>query len=202
MRTFLAIILLFATALFGESLEEFTQRLREKMIPVETYNGEFIQTRELNALGMTLEFRGKMLYEKDTCSILWRVEKPIKGAFRIHKGVIAHWDGDSGKSLEASAERYSWVKVVQERLTEWIKLDLRKLEEYTDLSMAGERRIRAVAKEDGILKKVAEAIEIEFTEDLTRAETITIEEKSGDKLIIRFQEPVLNKPLTEKDWEF
>lgn len=202
MRKFLAIILLFATALFAESLEDFVQKLHEKMTPVETYNGKFVQTRELSALGMTIEFKGNMLFEKDSCSILWRVEKPIKAAFRFRKGEIAQWDGDKDKSMELSSERLSRMKAVQEHLKEYMEMDLEKLSKYAEFSMAGERRIRAVAKEDTLLKKVAEAVEIEFAEDLSRAEVITIEEKTGDKLVIRFQEPVLNKPLTEKDWEF
>ena len=198
----LALLMLAILPVFADtSLEEFIQTLKEKLPAIQTYRGDFTQIRHLAMLDLDLTFQGTLLYETATGNLLWRVKSPLPGAFRIYQGKLAQWDAVSQKSIQIATEKLPWLKLLQGQLGDWLAGNLENLQKYADLEKIGDRQVRLTPKE-GILPKVATAMELHFSEDLTRVEKAVLHEKNGDTLTIHFLPPTLNNPIPPKDWKF
>lgn len=197
------ILLLLSISLYAESLpavEEFQQRLSESLVAVQTIRSDFTQIREMPALEMKLEFTGRLAYDSANKRLLWRVEKPLPCAFRMHGNQLSQWDGETGKILSIPATKLPWIKLLQERLGQWLSGDLPALRKEADVTIVATNVVR-LTPNDGMLATIAKAVEIKFSEDLTRVVRIRIEEKSDDTLTIRFHNAVLNQPIPAEIWE-
>ena len=197
------ILLILSISLCAESLsaaDEFQQRLSESLVAVQTIQSDFTQTREMPALEMKLEFTGKLAYDSAAKRLLWRVETPLLCAFRMQDGKLSQWDGETGKVLSIPATKLPWIKLLQERLGQWLSGDLPALRKEADVTIVAANVVR-LTPNDGMLASIAKAVEIEFSEDLTRVVRIRIEEKSGDILTIQFHNAVLNQPIPAEIWE-
>ena len=197
---FLGIVGLF----FGAELpdaETFLQHFKEKFGVVKTIRCDFIQTREIPALEMKLVFTGRMAYDAQARRFLWRVETPMPCAFRLQNDEFAQWDGETGKVFSISAAKLPWIKTLQEHLGQWLSGDLSALRKEADVKVLSQYRVRLIPR-DGLLATLANAVELEFSEDYERVAEIRMEEKSGDVLTIQFQNTLLNQPIPEATWQW
>ena len=125
-----AIALMFSVALCRAATptpEEFQKRLEGRLVAVQTIQSDFVQTREIPALEMKLEFTGHLAYEATAKRLMWRVEKPLPCAFRMQDGELAQWDGETGKVLSIKEARVPWLRLLQEQLAQWLSGDLAAL---------------------------------------------------------------------------
>ena len=197
------ILLILSISLCAESLpaaDEFQQRLSESLVAVQTIQSDFTQIREMPALEMKLEISGHLAFDSTAKRLLWRVEKPLPCAFRMQGGKLSQWDGETGKVLSISATKLPWLKLLQERLGQWLSGDLPALRREAEVTVLAATRVR-LTPIGGMLETIAKAVEIEFSEDLTHVVHIRIEEKTGDVLSIHFRNAILNQPIPEELWE-
>ena len=131
---------------------------------------------------------------------LWRVETPLPCAFRLQDGKLTQWDGEKGEVLTISAAKLPWLKLLQERLAQWLSGDLPALRKEAAVALVAANRVR-LTPNGGVLALIAAAVEIEFSDDLSRVTQIRLEEKSGDRLTIRFRNTILNQPIPATAWE-
>ncbi len=181
-------------------LEAFQRQLSEKLVKVQTLQSDFVQTREMPALEMKLEFTGRLAFDAAAQRLLWRVETPLPCAFRMQDGKLSQWDGETGTALTISAAKLPWLKLLQERLARWLSGDLPALRKEAEVALVAANRVR-LTPTDGMLATIAADLEIEFSDDLTRVTRIRIDEKSGDRLTILFRNAILNQPIPAATWE-
>ena len=204
MKLFLYSILMILSAGFSASelpdVATFQRQLSEKLVKVTTIQSAFVQTREMPALELKLEFTGRLTYDATSKRLLWRVDTPLKCAFRMQKGELTQWDGETGKTLTLPASKLPWIQLLQERLGQWLSGDLPALREEAEISMLAANRVR-LTPTGGMLALLAKGVEIEFAEDLSRVVQIRLEETGGDLLYILFKETRLNQPIPEEAWK-
>ena len=182
------------------TVEEFQNRLEGRLVTVQTIQSDFLQTREIPALELKLEFTGHLAYEAIAKRLMWRVEKPLRCAFRIQDDKLSQWDGETGKTLSIKASQFPWLRLLQERLAQWLSGDLEVLRKEADVQVLSQYRVRLIPR-DGLLATLTNAVELEFSEDYERVAEIRLEEKSGDVLTIQFQNTLLNQPIPEETWQ-
>ncbi len=200
---FVSILFVFCGIAYGEELADvdaFQQKLAGNLVAVQTIQGEFTQTRELPALEMKLEFTGRLAYDAPARRLLWRVATPLPCAFRMQAGELSQWDGETGKVMSIPATKLPWIQLLQERLGQWLSGDLPALRKEAEVEVLSANKVRLIPT-SGLLVTLAKRVEIEFSSDLTRVAQILIEEKTGDRLTIRFHNTVLNQPIPEKTWD-
>ena len=180
-------------------VDAFQRQLSGKLVAVQTIQCDFTQIRELPALEMKLEFTGRLAYDASASRLLWRVETPLSSAFRMQDGKLSQWDGETGKIISISATKFPWIKLLQERLGQWLSGDLSALRKEAQITVVSANCVR-LSPSGGMLPVFTKAIEIEFSEDLTHVVRIRIEEKSGGILTIHFRNVVLNQPIPEEVW--
>ena len=203
MKLYLSILFAICYSIIAQELPEldaFQRRLAEQLLKVQTIQSDFVQTREMPALEMKLESTGRLAFDAAAQRLLWRVETPLPCAFRLQDGKLTQWDGEKGEVLTISAAKLPWLKLLQERLAQWLSGDLPALREEAAVALVAANRVR-LTPNGGVLALIAAAVEIEFSDDLSRVTQIRLEEKSGDRLAIRFRNAILNQPIPAAAWE-
>ena len=180
--------------------DAFQERLSGRLVAVRTIQSDFIQIREMPALELKLEFSGRLAYDSGARRLMWRVAKPLPCAFQMQQDQLSQWDGETGKVVSIPAARLPWIKLLQERLGQWLSGDLPALRREAEVAVVSATRVR-LTPTDGLLLTIAKAVELEFSEDLTRVVRICIEEQSGDRLTILFRNAILNQPIPESVWK-
>ena len=122
-------------------------------------------------------------------------------AFRLQNDEFAQWDGETGKVFSISAAKLPWIKTLQEHLGQWLSGDLSAMRKEADVKVLSQYRVRLIPR-DGLLATLANAVELEFSEDYERVAEIRMEGKSGDVLTIQFQNTLLNQPIPEATWQW
>ena len=189
--------------LFGDELpdlETFQRQLSGKLVKVTSIQSDFLVNREMPSLKLKFEFTGRLACDIEASRLLWRVVKPIPCAFRWQDGELSHWDGATGKILTISAGNLPWLKLLQEHLGQWLSGDLPALRKEAEIALVAANRVR-LTPTGGLLATFAAAVEIEFSDDLTRIAQIRIDEKSGDSMTIFFRNTILNQPIPATAWE-
>ena len=203
MKLYLSILFAICYSIIAQELPEldaFQRRLAEQLLKVQTIQSDFVQTREMPALEMKLESTGRLAFDAAAQRLLWRVETPLPCAFRLQDGKLTQWDGEKGEVLTISAAKLPWLKLLQERLAQWLSGDLPALRKEAAVALVAANRVR-LTPNGGVLALIAAAVEIEFSDDLSRVTQIRLEEKSGDRLTIRFRNAILNQPIPAAAWE-
>ena len=203
MKLYLSILFAICYSIIAQELPEldaFQRRLAEQLLKVQTIQSDFVQTREMPALEMKLESTGRLAFDAAAQRLLWRVETPLPCAFRLQDGKLTQWDGEKGEVLTISAAKLPWLKLLQERLGQWLSGDLPALRKEAAVALVAANRVR-LTPNGGVLALIAAAVEIEFSDDLSRVTQIRLEEKSGDRLTIRFRNAILNQPIPAAAWE-
>lgn len=203
MKLYLSILFAICYSIIAQELPEldaFQRRLAEQLLKVQTIQSDFVQTREMPALEMKLESTGRLAFDAAAQRLLWRVETPLPCAFRLQDGKLTQWDGEKGEVLTISAAKLPWLKLLQERLGQWLSGDLPALRKEAAVALVAANRVR-LTPNGGVLALIAAAVEIEFSDDLSRVTQIRLEEKSGDRLAIRFRNTILNQPIPAAAWE-
>lgn len=203
MKLYLNILFTICYSIIAQELPEFDafqRRLAEQLLKVQTIQSDFVQIREMPALEMKLESTGRLAFDAAAQRLLWRVETPLPCAFRLQDGKLTQWDGEKGQVFTISAAKLPWLKLLQERLGQWLSGDLPALRKEAAVALVAANRVR-LTPNGGVLALIAAAVEIEFSDDLSRVTQIRLEEKSGDRLAIRFRNTILNQPIPAAAWE-
>ncbi|MBQ9337225.1 MAG: outer membrane lipoprotein carrier protein LolA [Lentisphaeria bacterium] len=198
MPAFLTIFLFLAALVCSAGTEELTRKFHTLAV-YRTIRADFIQTRRLTELDMTIEIRGEMVCEKNG-RLRWQVNSPVRSVTVIADDTLTHFDAETGKTSRIEQRKFPWLKVLRSCLTDWISGDPERLAKRFELTAKDERTLRLTPKE-AALKNMFRSVEIRADAAFAAIETIAIEETSGDILTIRFVN-VRKDPagLSDKTW--
>ncbi len=199
MQTFL--ILLFAALALGCSAQNAENPI-EKFRTVADYQvirADFVQTRKLAELDMKVVFTGEMVCEKNG-RLRWQVKTPVRSITVIGENLLKHYDGETGKLAVIRQDRFPWLEMLEKCMSDWISGDPARLARRFEISAKDARTLRLLPKEPA-LKEIFNAAEIRADARFGAIESIAIEERSGDRLEIRFQNIRKNPVLPESIWE-
>ena len=198
MQTFL--ILLFAGLALGCSAQNAAV-LAEKFRAAADYKAimaDFVQTRTLAELDMKVRIEGNMVCEKNG-RLRWQVNSPVRSVTLIGKDELRHFDAETGKTAVIRPDKFPWLQVLRECMTDWLSADPDRLARRFELTVKDGHTLRLFPKEMQI-RQIFKAVEIRADAAFRSIESIVIEENSGDRLEIRFLKVRKNPALTEKIW--
>lgn len=198
MQTFLTVLLsLFITGCYAGDAAELAAKFR-KVADYQAVRADFVQTRRMAELDMQVEIKGEMICEKNG-RLRWQVKSPVRSVTVIGKNDLRHFDAETGKMNVIRPEKFPWLQILRECMSDWISGDPERLSRRFELTAKDGRTLRLFPKENQ-LKQIFKAVEIQADERFGAIESIVIEEKSGDRLEIRFLKVRKNPALTENDW--
>lgn len=199
MQTFL-ILLLSVLALGCSAVDAGNPAGKFRVIAdYQVIRADFVQTRQLAELDMKVVFTGEMICEKNG-RLRWQVKTPVRSITVISNNILKHYDGETGKTSVIRQDRFPWLEMLEKCLSDWISGDPAQLARRFEISAKDARTLRLLPKEPA-LKEIFKAAEIRADARFVAIESISIEEKSGDRLEIRFQNIRKNPVLPESIWE-
>ncbi|OQC17016.1 MAG: lipoprotein chaperone [Lentisphaerae bacterium ADurb.Bin082] len=174
-------------------------RLKKSVIPVQTLQADFTQTRTLAELGMELTFTGRIVMEKQG-RLGWFVHTPLAYACILGNGRLVQWDGESNQVLTLSERQVPWLKALQESLGNWLGADVDAI--FQDFTLiGGSEKSISLAPKTPFLQDFIKTLVLSFTPDFTQVDNILLLEVNGDSMLIQFNHPVLNQPIPEDTWQ-
>ena len=197
MPAFLTLLLLAVSWVCSAGTEELTQKFRA-LADYRTIRADFIQTRYLKELDMRVEIKGEMDCEKNG-RLRWEVKSPVRSITIMGKTELRHLDIETGKRTAIQAQKFPWLQILRDCLTDWISCDPDRLARRFELSVKDDHTLRLLPKETQ-LKQIFQSVEIRADLPFRTIEAIIIEEISGDRLEIRFLKVQKNPVLPEKLW--
>ena len=198
MQALVSVLVLLAVFVCSAQDTVLADRFR-KAADYRTIQADFVQTRHLTELGMNVEIRGGMVCEKNG-RLRWQVKSPIKSITVIERNELRHFDGETGKLAVIDSAKFPWLGVLRDCMTDWIAADPGRLRQRFKLETKDCRTLRLLPKVDQ-LRQIFTAVEIRLSADSSAIEQILIEEKSGDRLTIRFSRVRKNPVLPEQIWQ-
>ena len=182
MPAFLTLLLFAFSLICSAGTEELTQKFRT-FADYRIIQADFIQTRRLAELDMTIEIRGRMVCE-NSGRLRWQVDSPVRSVTVIGEKLLTHYDAETGKTSKIKQSKFPWLKVLRDCLADWISGDPDRLAKRFELTAKDAQTLRLTPKE-AALKNIFRSVEIRANAAFTAIDLITIEEKSGDLLILK-----------------
>ena len=197
MPALLTLFLFIASLVCSAGTEELTRKFRT-LADYRTIRADFIQTRRLTELDMTIEIRGEMVCENNG-RLRWQVNIPVRSITVIGEKNLTHFDAETGKTSQIAQSKFPWLKVLRDCLSDWISGDPDRLAKRFEVAVKDDRTLRLTPKPG--LENLFRSVEIRADARFAAIDTIAIEENSGDILTIRFVN-VRKDPadVTEKTW--
>ena len=194
------LILLFAILALGCHAQnaEYLAKKFHTLADYKVIRADFIQTRRIAELDMQVKIEGNMVCEKNG-RLRWQVTSPVSSVTVIGKDELRHFDAETGKMAVIRPDKFPWMEILRSCMTDWLSGDPEQLARRFELSAKDDRTLRLIPKEMQ-LKQIFKSVEIRADGQFHAVEAIVIEEKSGDRLDIRFLNVRKNPVLSEKTW--
>ena len=158
---------------------------------------KFTQIRQLKDIDMEIVIRGSMASEKDG-RLLWRVDDPVPSVTLITGGKLVHWDKTTGKVAELAAD-LPWLKLLRDSFIDCLSGDVEKLRRSFEVGIVPPDKLRLTPLTPE-LKQLYAAVElvVDLKRDVLSA--LILDEPSGDRMTIRFEEVRRDPELPESWW--
>jgi outer membrane lipoprotein-sorting protein len=185
------------------SVRSILGELDQKMGTIRTLYAQFIQEKELKIFKNKISIKGTVAVQKSPMRFAWRVEAPMHYSIVMREKKIFEWDEDTGKVRELSALGSNAVDIITEQIQKWFYGPyLQRMAEYQIRILSQDPvSLEFVPLESTIVSRVMGKITVTFQKDLRYIEKIQMDEKSGDRTLLIFQNTVLDTPLDDKTWE-
>ena len=175
-------------------------QIKERMGTIKSLESDFTETRHLKLLKHKLVIKGKLLVQQD--KLAWHVRSPLRYSCILSGNKITQWDADSNQVITISSKQFSGLKYVVEQLRMWFGGDLDQLQKWFDIkSDHAKRQILCTPKANSPQSDFIKSVCIVFKADLTYIDNITVTEANGDTMRIKFENTIINKPLSKEYWE-
>ncbi|ASK28373.1 LolA family protein [Neisseria chenwenguii] len=177
---------LFSPMLWAFSAAELAQTLQKP----QNVQGDFVQERHLKSLAKPMNARGTFVLQPKR-GLLWNMQKPFETRMRVRADGITQWNGQSWVKPQGSAVGQSQqVKLFLDLLGG----NTQGLEKQFDMKLGGSEKqwMLQLTPKTAVMKQIFTRIDIQGDSAVRRIE---LNEKQGDRTIMRFQNVKTNQGL-------
>lgn len=159
---------------------------------------DFIQTRRIKAMDMTLEIKGSMVCERNG-RLRWQTDTPLKTVTVIDSQKLTHFDAETGKVVTLDTAKLKQMSDLLNNLAAWMSGDLGRIKQFCAVKITGKNSIylTPLAENSDLQFK---SCNISFQPDFRGMEKIIIVEPSGDVLEIKFFNQILSDKVDSRVW--
>ena len=194
--TLLFVFILHAAAL--PTVEEFAYKLKP-LSQNTTVQADYTQTRHFKDLDFDAVTKGTMAQEQGK-RLAWTTITPLKSSCIFTKDSFKFWDEESKRTTSLNASRFPWIKMIFQLQTNWMNGDLAPLQKLFQLEIVDETTL-LLTPLDQAAKMFFTTITITFSKDFSAVEKVLFLEKSGDTIMITFDNVRFNAPIPPETWQ-
>ncbi len=164
---------------------------------VQTMSSAFEQERHAAMLKDAMISRGLFFFAKPD-RIRWETIDPSPAGFSVKGQEAKRWQGTSEPPEKISLSEAPFLQVLIQQILAWTSADFTSLKERYDLKVISEAPVTIglvplLAGERDYVNQVS----LVFSSELSYVTSVSIQEKKGDEIIIRFLNAVINEPIAD-----
>ena len=200
MRFLIPLIILLAASISmadDDALKMFSERLAP-LAEIRTVQADYIQTRKIKSLDLSLKITGAMALEKNG-RLFWHAKSPLSCISIISEDSLRQWDAETGKVITISATRFPWLKFIYSSMSEWMSGDLEKLKNNFQIEVKDDYTLVLVPQQKMFAEFIAKA-EIKFSPKYDSIAEMTFFERNGDVLHFEYNNTFVNQNIPEEKW--
>jgi len=165
---------------------------------VQTMSSAFEQERRTAMLKDPMISRGRFYFSKPD-KIRWETIDPSPAGFSVNGQEAKRWQGTSGAPEKINLSEAPFLQVLIQQIMAWTSADFASLKDRYDIRVNSENPITIglVPLLAGERDYVAQ-VTLVFSPDLTYVTSVSIQEKKGDEILIRFTDAVINEPISDE----
>ena len=194
--TLLFVFILHAAAL--PTVEEFAYKLKP-LSQNTTVQADYTQTRHFKDLDFDAVTKGTMAQEQGK-RLAWTTITPLKSTCIFTQDSFKFWDEEAKHTTSLNASRFPWIKMIFQLQTNWMNGDLAPLQKLFQLEIVDETTL-LLTPLDQAAKMFFTTITITFSKDFSAVEKVLFLEKSGDTIMITFDNVRFNAPIPPETWQ-
>ena len=173
-------------------------RISRSVQNVHTMSSAFEQERHAAMLKGAMISRGHFLFAKPD-KIRWETVDPVSAGFSVKGQAAKRWQGPSDTPEKIALSEAPFLQVLIQQIMAWTSADFSLLKGRYDLKVISENpvTIGLVPLQAGE-KDYVNQVTLVFSPDLAYVTSVSILENKGDKIIIRFNNAVINEPIADE----
>jgi outer membrane lipoprotein-sorting protein len=175
--------------------DEVLARLARNAAGIQTLQARIVQEKRLEMFQDTVTSRGRFAYRRPD-RLRWELTEPVATGFVVAGSSGRRWHGLTGRTEPFELERDPMMKVVAGQLLGWARADFGAMQREFRIAVASELPITLQLEPLAAGTFVARVTMV-FAKSGDHVESVTIEEKGGDRTVIRFTDVQVNQPLPD-----
>jgi outer membrane lipoprotein-sorting protein len=175
--------------------DEVLARLARGAADLETLQARIVQEKRLEMFQDTVISRGRFAYRRPD-RLRWELTDPVATGFVIAGSSGRRWHGLTGRTEPFELERDPMMKVVAGQLLGWARADFGAMRRDFRITVASEAPITLLLEPLAANAFIARVTMV-FAESGDHVESVTVEEKGGDRTVMRFTDVEVNRPLPD-----
>jgi len=195
------LILLLAAPVFcaatesSADLQAILLRLKTAAEGTRSLSSRFVQEKQLAIFAEKLLSEGRFIYQKPD-RLRWELLTPVNSGFVLQGAAGERWNGLSREKTVFRTDQDPLMGMIAKQLLAWARLDTEWLQSRYRIELRSEQPVvfQLFPLDKGEAGLI-ESLQIRFSSDLVYVETVEMNEQSGDKTLLRFQEVQLNQDL-------
>ncbi|HEY6000656.1 MAG TPA: outer membrane lipoprotein carrier protein LolA [bacterium] len=192
----LALSLVAAAAGAGAATtDEVLARLAREAARVETLQAGIVQEKRLEMFQDTVTSRGRFAYRRPD-RLRWELTDPVATGFVIAGSSGRRWHGLTGRTEPFTLESDPMMKVVAGQLLAWAHADFGAMRRDFRIAVASEAPV-TLQLEPLAANAFVARVTMVFAASGDHVESVTVEEKGGDRTVMRFTDVEVNRPLPD-----
>ena len=185
-----------ATPSGAATTDEVLARLARGAAEIETLQARIVQEKRLEMFQDTVVSKGRFAYRRPD-RLRWELTEPVATGFVIAGSSGRRWHGLTGRTEPFELERDPMMKVVAGQLLGWVRADFGVMQRDYRITVVSEAPITLQLEPLAANAFVAQVTMV-FAESGDHVESVTVEEKGGDRTVMRFTDVKVNQPLPDE----
>ena len=183
-------------------LDEVLSRLERNIGELRTLETSFAQEKSLALFDQTIVLTGKA-YMQSPELFAWHVAEPLLYSLVITGNTIRQWDEDTDNVQEISLRGRPGFEAAIVQMQLWFSGEARALlSDYEGRLVQQDPVIlEFVPRQGNLAAEVVTSVRLEFRQDESYIQRITMLEESGDSMTLTFSEVRINEPIEPAAWE-
>jgi outer membrane lipoprotein-sorting protein len=175
--------------------DEVLARLARGAAQIETLQARIVQETRLEMFQDTVVSRGRLAYRRPD-RLRWELTEPVATGFVVAGSSGRRWHGLTARTEPFELERDPMMKVVAGQLLGWAHADFGAMRRDYRIAVVSEAPI-TLQLEPLAANAFVARVTMVFAESGDHVESVTVEEKGGDRTVIRFTDVEINRPLPD-----
>jgi len=169
-----------------KELDQFLARVEKRLGFLESLQTDFVQEKHLSMFSDVVVSRGSLAFARSN-RLRWEITEPFHSLLVVNGARLGKFDFPDGKPRKLKLGGEDVIREITRQISLWHQGRFRRQAgSYQVDAYVGARKRVVLTPKSRELRESIRAIELEFSDDLSRITSVAIRESGGDHTLMRF----------------